>query len=317
MSTIIQGGVVYTITSDNYALVTGFTEDLPPSVTIPFVIIYDSIFVVSVIGIATGAFANCTVITQVDISTVAVIEPQAFYNCYSLTTVTIENPSSITTITTDSFTDVGAPDGSSITFYLTNNISDLSPTWQTISTYYALQIANPNPACFNEGTKILCLNEYNEEKYIPIEKLRPGDFVKTYKHGYKKIDLIGKNVMKNNPNNSIGCMYEMKKTNDNGLTEDLIVTGGHSILVNDLLEYKEENDKKFHGITPKIDDKYTLLASVSNDFVKLNNRDIYTYYHFILETNGNDDQRFGVWANGILTEIPSKNIFIKYKLILI
>ena len=148
MSTIIQGGVVYTITSDNYALVTGFTADLPPSVTIPFLLIYDSIFVYSVIGIATGAFANCTVITEVDISSIVVIEPQAFYNCYSLTTVTIEDPSTITTITSDSFTDVGAPDGSSITFYLTNNISDLSPTWQTISTYYALQIANPNPACF-------------------------------------------------------------------------------------------------------------------------------------------------------------------------
>jgi len=170
------------------------------------------------------------------------------------------------------------------------------------------------PICFNEKTKILCLNQNLEEEYIPIENLRKGNFVKSYKHGYRKIDLIGKNPMINNPEKWNKCMYKTKK---NGQFEDLIVTGGHSILVDDLGQYKEANDKLFGSKTPIINDKYLLLCSLSNDFVKLENTDLYTYYHFILENNGDDNERFGVWANGILTETPSKKFFLKQKLTLL
>ena len=169
-----------------------------------------------------------------------------------------------------------------------------------------------NPICFNEGTKILCLNKKFEEEYIPIENLRKGDLVKSYKHGYRKIDLIGKNPMINNPEKFYECMYKMEKTNENGLIEDLIVTGGHSILVDDLGENKEENEKIFKG-TQMIDDKYLLLSCVSKDFKKLENNNLYNYYHFVLENSGNDE-RYGVWANGILTETPSKNFFMSQKL---
>jgi len=106
-------------------------------------------------------------------------------------------------------------------------------------------------------------------------------------------------------------MYKMVKTVSNGLTKDLIVTGGHSILVDDLGELKEINDQMFGGNTPKIDGKYLLLSSVSPDFSKLENHYIYTWYHFTLENDGDDDRRFGVWANGILTETPSKNQLIQ------
>jgi hypothetical protein len=175
---------------------------------------------------------------------------------------------------------------------------------------------NSGPPCFNEETKILCLNKNLEEEYIPIENLRKGTLVKSYKHGYRRIDLIGKNSMINNPEKFNECMYKMEKTEENGLLDDLVVTGGHSILVDDLGICKEENDKIF-GTTPMIDDKYLLLSAVSKEFVKLENTNLYTYYHFILENNGNDDERFGVWANGILTEIPSKNYFTNHKFTLL
>jgi hypothetical protein len=146
-----------------------------------------------------------------------------------------------------------------------------------------------DPSCFNEGTKILSLNKNLEEEYIPIENLRKGDLVKSYQHGYRKIDLIGKNPMINNPEKFNECMYKMEKTSENGLIEDLIVTGGHAILVDDLGICKEENDKIF-GTTHMIDDKYLLSCAVSKDFKKLENTNLYTYYHFILENNGNDDE---------------------------
>jgi hypothetical protein len=169
-----------------------------------------------------------------------------------------------------------------------------------------------DPSCYNEGTKILCLNKMGEEEYIPIENLRKGDLVKSYKHGYRKIELIGKKYMINNPSIFNKCMYKMEKTNENGLIEDLIVTGGHCILVDNLGSYKKENDKLL-GSRLMIDDKYLLLSSVSNKFIKLDNTNLYTYYHFILENKGDDNVRYGVWANGILTETPSKKQFIKHK----
>ena len=195
-----------------------------------------------------------------------------------------------------------------------NNIDILNGDGAVLDTAYSIFSIQSisDPSCFNEGTKILCLNKNLEEEYIPVENLRKGDFVKSYKHGYRKIDLIGKNPMINNPKKFIECMYKMEKTDDNGLIEDLILTGGHSILVDDLGICKEENDKIF-GSSLMIDDKYLLLSAVSNDFTRLDDTNLYTYYHFTLENNGKDDERFGVWANGLLTETPSKKQFTNHK----
>jgi hypothetical protein len=168
-----------------------------------------------------------------------------------------------------------------------------------------------DPTCFNEGTKILCLNKNLEEEYIPIENLKKGDIVKSYKHGYRKIDLIGKNTLVNNPSKFNACMFKMEKTEENDLLEDLIVTGGHAILVDDLCEYEHENNSIF-GETQKIDGKYLLLSCVSKKFKKIEDTQLYTYYHLILENNDDDEERFGIWANGILTETPSKNYYLSH-----
>jgi len=104
---------------------------------------------------------------------------------------------------------------------------------------------------------------------------------------------------------------------ENGLNTDLIVTGGHSILVDKLGENKELNEKLFNGQTIKIDDKYLLLAAASDKFEKVMGNDKYTYYHFVVENNGNDEERFGIWANGVLTETPSKNFFVNSHFILL
>jgi hypothetical protein len=43
----------------------------------------------------------------------------------------------------------------------------------------------------------------------------------------------------------------------------------------------------------------------------MQNNELYTYYHFVLENNSNDDERFGIWANGILSETICKNLFLR------
>jgi hypothetical protein len=96
----------------------------------------------------------------------------------------------------------------------------------------------------------------------------------------------------------------MKKTDD--MTDDLILTGWHSILVDDLGEYESEHNKHFYpNETKTIDGKYLLLCSVSREFTKLDNTNQYTVYHFSLDGDGDDDARYGVYANGVLCEIPS------------
>jgi hypothetical protein len=32
---------------------------------------------------------------------------------------------------------------------------------------------------------------------------------------------------------------------------------------------------------------------------------LYNYYHLLLENNDDEEERFGIWANGILTETPN------------
>jgi len=168
-----------------------------------------------------------------------------------------------------------------------------------------------NPSCFNHDTKILCLKNM-EEQYVPIQNLRIGNLVKTHLHGYRKISCIGKGIMRNNINDWRNCMYKMEKTETNGLIEDLIVTGGHAILVDELTEEEKELQEK-EDFSIKIDDKHLLLLGLSDKFIQMKDSNIYTYYHLVPENNGDDDQRFGIWANGVLTETPSKNQFMSHK----
>jgi hypothetical protein len=86
--------------------------------------------------------------------------------------------------------------------------------------------------------------------------------------------------------------------------------------VDDLGEYYAENEIRFKCPIPKIDDKFLLLCSLSKDFIQLTDTNEYTYYHLCLENNGNNDERFGIWANGILTETISKNQFTEIEQIL-
>ena len=78
-----------------------------------------------------------------------------------------------------------------------------------------------------------------------------------------------------------------------------------------LLEYKIRKVWK-HGTPLKIDDKYLLLAAMDDRFQRIEDKELYTYYHIVLENDGDDDQRYGIWANGLLTETISVNQYKEY-----
>ena len=159
--------------------------------------------------------------------------------------------------------------------------------------------------CFDESTEILCLNGNLEEVYLPISELKIGDFVKSFKHGFRRISAVYKNSLINNINDMHSCMFLMPKNET--MTKDLIVTGGHSILVDDMTDAEVvKNSELFkNSDTPKIDGKHLLLAGASEKFTALDNDNEYTFYNFSLENEGDDETRYGVWANGVLVETPA------------
>ena len=167
-------------------------------------------------------------------------------------------------------------------------------------------------SCFNEGTDILCYSNMKEE-YCKIQDIRPGKLVKTYKHGYRKVIKIGKRSSTNNPDNWMECMYKLPK--EKNMTDDLIISGLHGIMVDslnreDIEKYKEL--KAFDNLT-KIDNMFVLVAAASNRFTKITDNNTYTYYHLILDNESDMNARYGVYANGVLTETPTVKIFDENK----
>lgn len=170
-----------------------------------------------------------------------------------------------------------------------------------------------NPAeCFKKGTQILCENDI----YIPIEELKIGTLVKTYKHGYKKVTTILYDKVFNMCSHDKTCkdflqnkcnqMYTYPRESNPDLIADLHLTGGHSLLL-DTLTDEESNDMSQINWEKEdfmIDDKYKLLACYNRKFNISTEQDDVDVYHFTLETpeNAKSTYVYGVYANGILAE---------------
>ena len=152
------------------------------------------------------------------------------------------------------------------------------------------------PICYNRGTKILCENGYRL-----IEDLKIGDLVQTYLHGNLPIESIKSNKMINNPDKWSECMYRLPLTD----FDDLIVTGGHGILKRTINEL--DSDKtwvKCHRFS-KIDRLFLHRAAFCKDFIKIETLEQFDYYHLSLK--GKKGVRYGIWANGVLSESTFKS----------
>jgi len=235
-------------------------------------------------------------------------------------------------------------------FYFTNvfilygginilHIYDIT-TNTTIISYIEISVSN---ICFKEGTKILCLKD-KKEIYIPIEKIREGDFVKVYSgvNSYKKAKIIIKSQLLNTEKTTINKLYKLTKSKNPLLIEDLYVTGSHALLHNNLSEdeYEKmnaladhynnynvvvENDnmseeerenlslllKYYHDYKITLFNKYKLIAYYDLDFEEVNDENIYNIYHIVIE-NENKYGSYGIYANGILAESTNEAGLIRF-----
>jgi 6-phosphogluconolactonase (cycloisomerase 2 family) len=160
--------------------------------------------------------------------------------------------------------------------------------------------------CFKEDTKILCFID-NKEIYVKIQDIKKGDLVKTFKNGYLPVNIIGKKdiyhpISKERIKNQL---YKCSQNEYAELFEDLIITGCHSLLVDNFIN--EEQKQKVIEVNEKIyitDNKYRLPACVDLRASVYENEGTYTIYHFALE-NENYFWNYGVYANGLLVETCS------------
>jgi hypothetical protein len=163
--------------------------------------------------------------------------------------------------------------------------------------------------CFLEGTK-LYTHLHDKDVYVNIENLRTGDLVNTYLHGKRAIKFIGKDTLFNNPDKWNGCLKKIPKSGD--MIDDLYVTGAHSLLVDELSEKESDGIMAIYGTTDrKIDDKFMLNTWVSENAEPVLAAEFFTIYHLVLEHDDDENKKYGIWANGVLTESQCEKHFIK------
>jgi hypothetical protein len=168
---------------------------------------------------------------------------------------------------------------------------------------FYLYPANLGPApCFLEGTKILCQVD-GADTYLPIESMRPGILVKTSLNGYKKVELIGKGQIQNPGNNERleQRLYKCSPSNYPELTEDVYLTGCHSILVKTLTDLQRETLIKQLDRIFVTDKHYRLTAFADERAEPWASEGQYTIWHFALE-NEHKNMNYGVYASGLLVE---------------
>ena len=152
--------------------------------------------------------------------------------------------------------------------------------------------------CFLEGTRILCQVD-GTETYLPIETLQSGTLVKTSRDGFKAVELIGKRTIANSGTSerTEDRLYTCSKAVYPELTEDLIVTGCHSILVDTLTDVQREATLAALGKIFVTDRKYRLMAHIDERAEPWASAGDHTVWHFALE-NEDDGMNYGVYANG-------------------
>lgn len=224
--------------------------------------------------------------------------------------------------------------GSNIEFILyedpdptgTNTLSAQAyPLYLNDQTYTGL--FDVNPICYAKGTKILCLID-GQEIYVNIEDIKYDTLVKTYLHGYKKIkklvnlkftnsSLITQSsntliTQSSNTLNEICGIYKLEKNKHPDLIEDLYVSGQHSLLVDELSTEQINKMMRLWSQLLKIDDKFLLMAFADEKYQRVYDNNVWDLYQIVLEHEDNSG-RYGIYANGLLSETMSNKTFMRKK----
>ena len=169
--------------------------------------------------------------------------------------------------------------------------------------------AGPTPGpipCFKQDTKILCfINDV--EVYVSVQDVRPGTLVKTLYKGYVPVDMIGKKALSNPGDNQRipNRIYKLSKHAYPEITEDLFMTGHHSILVDNITEEQRQEIHDLYSTIYITEDKYRLPCFLDEKAEVVEKAENTFIYHIALE-NKDYYLNYGIYANGLLVETCSK-----------
>jgi len=165
-----------------------------------------------------------------------------------------------------------------------------------------------NIICFKEGSKIL-----TDKGYVAVQDLRNGDLVKTVSSGFKKIEHIGYSKMYHNVNDirSKNKLYRCSTSEYPELTEDLVITGCHSILIKNFKDHEQiEKTQEVLGKIYITETYYRLPACVDDRTKIFEEEGVHTIWHFSLE-HSDYYMNYGVYANGLLVETTSNRMMVE------
>jgi hypothetical protein len=171
----------------------------------------------------------------------------------------------------------------------------------------------PAAPCFLEGTTVLC-EVAGVETYVPVEKLQRGTLVKTCLDGFQPVALVGHGVL-SNPGNSERTEHRLYKCTPSkypDLTNDLYVTGCHSILEFPITNEQKDATLNKLGKLYVTDKKYRLMACVDERAEPWNSEGAFTIWHFALE-HSDEGMNYGVYVNGGLLVESCSIRFLKTK----
>ena len=293
----------------------------------------------STLATINGSALYGTIISSIIIpNSVTTIGANAFRGCSSLATVTFQATSTLATISTDalygtiissiiipsSVTNLGngvfannshitSVTNSSPTLIIGTSLFDTSfnnsshnfysnsssyPMYSYIKTNYPDVILSP-PSCFNEGSLILTKNGYQA-----IENIKVGDEILTFNQTYKKVTHIVNQPFEASDLKITNYMCKYKCDN----FPDLLVTGGHSLMVDELNDVMKEFSKEHTYFNVNAGDKYKLLAGLDDRCEKIVDG-VYNIYHLVLENDGDLDLWYWIYSNGMITETMSEKYY--------
>lgn len=273
-------------------------------------IVLTSVTLTAVSTIAQNAFAYCSALPSIALpATITSIANLAFFSCTSLVWIYIPRGSNgspdIYFPPPDSISGIGIfNDCPNLIKMGTDVYGDAA--WTYFNTYLPSVRRIIGWPCFLENTKILCLKD-GQDTYLNVQDIRKGTLVKTLLSGYVPVDAIGTTQIFNSGDDkrSQHRLYTCTKANYPELTEDLVMTGCHSILVDTITDVQRDKTIELLGRIFVTDKKYRLMACVDERSTPYDQQGTFNIYHLALE-NTEYYQNYGIYANGLLVETCSK-----------